>query len=110
VYDVGSIILLPHMLLSSLRHFREARLEGSRQSKAYADLRQTVWNGDTATYLIQILNQPPQIIDLEVPHTLHIVLPVEYVAEPVLKIGGRSVEAVESLQDRGARQRHEEHP
>jgi len=39
VYDVGSIVLVPHMLLSSRRHFRKAGLEGLRRSSAYASLR-----------------------------------------------------------------------
>ena len=39
VKDVGSIILAPHMLLSSRKHFREAVLKGGRPSTAYASLR-----------------------------------------------------------------------
>ena len=36
--EVVSIALLPHMLLSSRRHFLKAELEGSRISRAYASL------------------------------------------------------------------------
>ena len=38
MYDVGSVPLAPHMVLSSRRHFRAAGLEGLRQSGAYAGL------------------------------------------------------------------------
>ena len=38
VQDAGIIALLPHMFLSSSLHFREARPEGSRRSRAYAGL------------------------------------------------------------------------
>ena len=33
MYDVGSVVLVPQMLLSSRRHLREAELEGSRSSR-----------------------------------------------------------------------------
>ena len=36
--DVGSIVLIPHMLLSSRKHFREAALKWGRLFKAYAGL------------------------------------------------------------------------
>ena len=36
VYGVGSIILLPHILLSSRRHFRKQGLAGSRILRVYA--------------------------------------------------------------------------
>lgn len=39
LYDAGSIVLFPHMLLSSRKHFREAVLKGGRPSTAYASLR-----------------------------------------------------------------------
>ena len=35
VYEVGSIDLVPHILLSSRRHFRKVGLVGSRVSSAY---------------------------------------------------------------------------
>jgi hypothetical protein len=38
MHDVGSIPLVPHMLLSSRRHFREGATEGSKPSRAYAGL------------------------------------------------------------------------
>jgi hypothetical protein len=38
MYDVGSILLVPHMLLSSRRHFREGATEGSKPSRAYIGL------------------------------------------------------------------------
>ena len=34
MYDVGRVPLVPHMLLSSRRHFREAGLEGLRPLNA----------------------------------------------------------------------------
>jgi hypothetical protein len=38
MYDVGSIALVPHIFLSSRRHFLEAALEGSRSPEAYAGI------------------------------------------------------------------------
>lgn len=38
VYDEGSIVLDPHMPLSSRRHFRKVVLKGLRRSRAYAGL------------------------------------------------------------------------
>lgn len=38
IYEVGSIALEPHTLLSSRRHFWEALPEGSRTSRAYFGL------------------------------------------------------------------------
>ena len=38
MYDVGSIPLVPHMLLSSCRHFRKLGPEESRLSRVYAGL------------------------------------------------------------------------
>ena len=38
VYDVGSIALVPHTLLSSRRHFREVGQDGSRRLRAYSGL------------------------------------------------------------------------
>ena len=37
LYDVGSIALAPHMVLSSYKHFREAGPEGSIPVRTYAD-------------------------------------------------------------------------
>ena len=38
MYDVGSIVKVPHTLLSSRKHFLKAELAGSRLPRAYADL------------------------------------------------------------------------
>jgi len=38
VYDVGSIVFGPHILLSSRKHFRKAGLSGLRASRAYCGL------------------------------------------------------------------------
>ena len=57
VYGVGNIILVPHMLLSSSRHFRKPELAGSRALRTYAVLSKGREEG-VATYLVQIVNQP----------------------------------------------------
>ena len=41
----------------------------------------------TATYLVQIVNKPHQIIALEVLHALLILLPIKDVAELIAKPG-----------------------
>ena len=57
VYAVGSIVLVPHILLSSRRHFLKAGLAGSRISRTYTGLSK-VEEGDAATYLVQVVDQP----------------------------------------------------
>jgi hypothetical protein len=51
--------------------------------------------GAGPTYFVQIFNQPHQIIVLEVPHALLILLPIEDVAELIVKLGRGSVEVIE---------------
>jgi hypothetical protein len=43
--------------------------------------------GDTATYLVQIFNQPHQITVLKAPCALGILLPIKDVAELIVKVG-----------------------
>jgi len=40
-----------------------------------------------AAYLVKIVDKPHRIITLKALHTLLILLPVEYVAELILKLG-----------------------
>jgi len=49
--------------------------------------RQRVGKGDTAAYLVQIVNKPDHIIAVEVWWALLIPLPVKYVADLVVKVG-----------------------
>lgn len=42
--------------------------------------------GDTVTYLVQIFNKPHQIAALKVLHALAIFLPIQYIAELVVKV------------------------
>ena len=56
MYEVGSIALLPHMLLISRRHFRKAELEGSRISRAYAGLNRD--GGGIRSNVLRPDNQP----------------------------------------------------
>jgi hypothetical protein len=87
VYDVGSIPSVPHMLLSSRRHFRDAPLEGSRPSRAYASISEEQGRAITTTYLVQIINEPYQVVALKVCHPLLILLSVKYITELVVKVG-----------------------
>jgi hypothetical protein len=64
-------------------------------------LQREVGKGDAATHIVQIVNEPHQIVIVKVWHTLHILLPVKYVDKLVVKVGRRPVEAVEFLQHRG---------
>ena len=63
--------------------------------------------GDSEAYLVEVVNKPGGIISLEVRYTLRILFPVEYIAEIVLKDGGRSVKMMELLQDMGTWRIHE---
>lgn len=56
-----------------------------------------VGEGDAKTYLIQIVNEPHQIVALKVRYTLAILLPVKYLAELIAKPGCGFVEATELL-------------
>lgn len=62
-----------------------------------------------AIYLVQILNQPRQVIALEVRRAFPVLLPVKYVADLVVKFGRRFVEVTELLQGRETGCGHEEH-
>lgn len=42
---------------------------------------------DVATYLVQIVNKPHQIVSLKVWHALVILLPIQHVAELIVKPG-----------------------
>ena len=87
VYDAGSNSRVPHMLLSSRRHFRKAVPEGSRLSRACARLsRQWGSLGDVLTHLIEIINEPQRVIVLKVLHALLILLSIKYVAELIAKV------------------------
>jgi len=77
----------PHMLLSSRRHFRKAALEGPRPSRAWVGLSEERGEGDAARYLVQVINEPHQIIALKVWHTLLILLPIKYSGEFIAKRG-----------------------
>jgi hypothetical protein len=57
--------------------------------------------GDTATYLVQIFDQPHQITVLKVPRALCINLSIKDVTELIVKLGWGPVETIELLQDRG---------
>ena len=52
-----------------------------------------------ATYLVQIINKPHQLITLKVWHTSPIPLPIKYVAELTVEVEGRSIEVMELLYD-----------
>jgi hypothetical protein len=50
-------------------------------------VKQSAGKGDTATYFVQIFNQPHQITVLKVPRALRILLPIKDVAELIVKVG-----------------------
>ena len=96
MYDVGSIPLVPHILLSSRKLVRKAGPEGSRPSRTYDSL-SGVREGNLATHLVQILNKPHQIVALKVRDTFLILLLMKYAADLIVKPGRGPVEATESL-------------
>ena len=52
-----------------------------------------------ATYLVQIINEPHQLIALKVRPTSPILLPIKSVAELIVEVEGRSIEVIELLYD-----------
>ena len=85
VYEDGSIVLAPHTCLSSRKHFRKAGLAGSRLLRVYACLG-AAGEGNTTTYLIQVVDQPHQIIALKVPDALLKPFPIKDVAELIVEL------------------------
>ena len=51
-----------------------------------------VRKGDMVTCLVQIVNEPDEVIPLEILHTTFIILPVKRVVETIGELGRRSVE------------------
>jgi hypothetical protein len=61
---------------------------GSRSSRVYVGLhKQRTEKDGRAAYLVQIVNQPHQLIALKVWHAFLILLPVEDVAEFIVEPG-----------------------
>ena len=52
-----------------------------------------------ATYLVQIVDEPHQTVALKVQRAVPIVLPLKDVAELIMKLRRRPVEAMESLKE-----------
>jgi hypothetical protein len=50
-------------------------------------LERSAGKGDTATYFVQIFNQPHQITDLKVPRALRVLLSIKDVVELIVKVG-----------------------
>jgi hypothetical protein len=46
-----------------------------------------VGKGNATTYLVQIINEPYQVVALKVCYPLLILLSVKYIAELVVKVG-----------------------
>ena len=85
-YEVGSLALVPHIVLSSRRHFREAGLEGSRLESLH-QLERRVRKGDVAVHLVQVVNEPHQVFAFKVLLTLRVLLLVKYIMELIVKVG-----------------------
>jgi len=52
---------------------------------------------DAATHLVQIVDEPHQIISSKLLHALLVLLPIKYVAELIVEAGCGPVEMMESL-------------
>ena len=75
---------------------------GTSGPKSIESLRRHEQNArgrNTKTDPIQITNKPHQITVLEVRRPLSVFVLVKYVEELILELGGRRIEAVESLED-----------
>jgi len=98
VYEVGSIVLVPHMLLSSRRHFRKPELAGSRLSRAYAGSSRERGRDIGATHLVEIVNKRHKFIPAKIRHVFLVRFAVEDVVELIVELGRRPIEVVELLQ------------
>jgi len=77
---------VPHLVRSSRRHFREPRLEGSRSLMTYDGLGRDWRREIVATYPVQIVDKISRI-GLIVRYPAPTLIPVEYFAEFIVKLG-----------------------
>jgi len=98
VYEVGSIDMVPHMFLSSRRHFRKPELLESRLSRAYARSSRE-WGRDIgATHLVEIVNKRHEFTPTKIRHRFLVRFAVEHTVELIVELGRRPVEVAELLQ------------
>ena len=50
-------------------------------------LKRRVGKGSAITYVVQIFNEPHQIVALEVRHALPILLPIKHIGKLIVKLG-----------------------
>lgn len=50
-------------------------------------MKQRAGESDAATYIVQIVNKPHQVVSLKVLHALPVLLPIKDVFEPTVKPG-----------------------
>ena len=70
---------------------------GVESVESLRQLERGVKKRDMMTNIVQIVNEPHQIIALKVWHALLVLLPIECVADLIVKIGRKPVEVMELL-------------
>ena len=102
VHLLGRTFLTPHILLSSSSGSRNGKLLGSEIS------RRTCASGERGTeksgaraHVVQIVDEPSQILALQTWSSVLVFVPTEEVGELVVEIRQSSVEITELLQEIG---------
>ena len=101
MYDVGNIVLAPHMFLSSRRHLRKPEPAGLRTSSAYRGGEREVEERDLATHPVQKVNEPYCISAADALYKMSISLSMKDIADLIVKLGKRAVETKELFQGVG---------
>jgi len=98
IQDFGNNSLIPHIFPSSCRDSWNARLAGSKiPTRTCAGSERRVERSDSETHGVQVLDEPRQILALQVRKNVSILVPAKEVAELVVKLWRSSVEVVELL-------------
>ena len=102
VHVFGRTLLTPHILRSSSSGSRNGTLLGSEISqRACPGGERRTERNDAETHLIQIVDEPSQVLALQTRSSIFVFVPAEEVSELVVEIKRSSVELAELLQEIG---------
>lgn len=86
VHDFGSTALMLHILLSSRRDSWNTGPEGS-ETRIYANVERNVWKDDLKAHTIQVVDEPYQVLALQVCDSILILFPAKEVTDLLVKLG-----------------------
>jgi len=96
IYDLGSTSLAPHSFLSSCKHSWNATLAGSEiPMRPCTSVERRVKRDGLETHAIQVLDEPRQILALQVRKSVSILVPAKEVAELLVKLRRSFVKVAE---------------